>query len=71
MSDEHKFGAPKPVEQGQVLELEVEAVNGHGEGIAKHEGFVIFVRGAAKGRCKAKVVEVKRTFAYAERTRKG
>ncbi len=57
----------KPVSVGDVVELHIESEGGQGDGIAKKDGFVLFVKGAKKGEtCKAKVTDVKRTFALAE-----
>jgi len=67
--DERKrFEIPKPVEPGEVREVLIESQGGQGDGIAKVDGFVLFVKGAAKGeRCRVKVTDVKRTFATAEK----
>ncbi|MBI5227951.1 TRAM domain-containing protein [Candidatus Micrarchaeota archaeon] len=59
---------PKPVSVGQILQLEIENQNGHGEGIAHYEDLVIFVNGTKKGeKCKVKISEIKRTYAVAEK----
>ena len=53
---------------GEVLELEITAENPHGEGIAKLDELVVFVKHAKKGeRCKVKITDVKRTFALGEK----
>ncbi len=66
--ERRRFEAPKPVEAGEVREVLIEGQGGQGDGIAKVEGFVLFVKGAAKGeRCKVRILEVKRTFAAAEK----
>ncbi len=63
-----KFEHPKPVASGEIVEVEIESTGGAGDGIAKKDGFVIFVKGTKKGeKCKAKIIEVKRTFASAEK----
>jgi 23S rRNA (uridine2552-2'-O)-methyltransferase len=50
------------------VEVTIESQGGHGDGIAKVDGFVVFVKGAAKGEsCKVKISEVKRTFALGEK----
>ena len=57
-----------PVKIGEIIELEIIAQNPHGEGIAKREDFVIFVKSAKKGeKCKVRVIDIKRTYALAER----
>lgn len=62
------FGVPKPVAVGDVIEVTIESVGGRGDGIAKKDGFVIFVKGAQKGEnCKIKIVDVKRTYASGEK----
>jgi predicted RNA-binding protein with TRAM domain len=67
MGDE-KFQAKKPVEEEDVLEVEIESQSGKGEGIARVEGFIIFVKGAKAGeRCKIKIADVKRTYAIGEK----
>jgi predicted RNA-binding protein with TRAM domain len=65
---EERYQAKKPVEQEDVLEVEVESRSGKGEGIARVEGFIIFIKGAKAGeRCKIRIVDVKRTYAIAEK----
>jgi len=63
-----KFESPKPVAVGDVVNVTIESVGGQGDGIAKVEGFVIFVKNAQKGEsCKVKIVDVKRTYAVGEK----
>lgn len=63
-----KFSHPKPIAAGDKVDVVIESVGGHGDGIAKVESFIIFVKGAKQGeRCKIKIIEVKRTFALAEK----
>ena len=58
---------PKPVKVGDELDLKVEAVASKGDGIAKKDGFVIFVKGAKEGdEVKVKITDVKERFATAE-----
>lgn len=65
---ESKFTAPKPVSEGDVVDVKIDAVGGKGDGIGKIDNFVIFVKGAKAGETvKAKITEVKRTFAVAEK----
>ncbi len=57
----------KPVKVGDEIEVEVEAEASRGDGIAKKDGFVIFVKGAKQGdHLKVKVTEVRARFALAE-----
>jgi 23S rRNA (uridine2552-2'-O)-methyltransferase len=69
MTDERKkFEIPKPVNAGDIVEVQIEGQGGQGDGIAKVESFIVFVKGAQKGeKCKIKIVDVKRTFAIGEK----
>ncbi len=59
---------PKPVAVGDELDVTIEAVAAKGDGIAKKEGFVIFVPGVKVGeKVRIKVNAVKRTCAIAEK----
>ncbi|VVC02072.1 TRAM domain protein [uncultured archaeon] len=59
---------PKPVKVGDELDVTIEAVAAKGDGIAKKEGFVIFVPGATQGEtCKIRVTQVKASSAVAEK----
>ena len=56
-TEKKRFEIPKPVSEGDVVEVTIEAQGGQGDGIAKVDGFVVFVKGAAKGEsCKVKIV---------------
>lgn len=58
---------PKPVAVGDVLEVTIEATGSRGDGIAKKDGFVIFVKGASQGQTvKVKIVSMGRSSATAE-----
>lgn len=58
---------PKPVKPGDELEVKIDAVASRGDGIAKKDGFVIFIKGAKEGETvKIRVTEVKERFAVAE-----
>jgi 23S rRNA (uracil1939-C5)-methyltransferase len=53
-----------PVRKGEELELSVESLAYGGNGVARHDGFVVFVRGGLPGdRVRARVTKVKRGFA--------
>jgi 23S rRNA (uracil1939-C5)-methyltransferase len=55
-----------PVHKGQELELRVDSLAYGGNGVARHDGFVVFVRGALPGdTVSARVTKVKRGFAEA------
>ncbi|UCC58861.1 MAG: TRAM domain-containing protein [Candidatus Bathyarchaeum sp.] len=61
------FNLKAPVELGQEYESEIEDISRRGDGIAKIEGFVIFVANAKKGEhVKFKITQVGRRFAVAE-----
>ncbi len=54
---------PKP---GDILELTIDSLAYGGQGVARHEGFVLFVRGAVPGdRVRARVVKRKRAHGEA------
>ncbi|MDD5171615.1 MAG: TRAM domain-containing protein [Candidatus ainarchaeum sp.] len=64
-----RFEAPKPVTAGDVREVVIENLSGQGDGIAKIDEFVVFVKGVKKGeRCRIRIVDVKRTYAIGEKT---
>lgn len=59
---------PKPVKAGDELEVTIESVGAKGDGIAKKDGFVIFVPGVQKGdTVKVRIVELKTSFAIGEK----
>jgi predicted RNA-binding protein with TRAM domain len=63
-----KFETPKPVSVGDEIDVTIESVGGQGDGIAKVDGFVVFVKGAAKDeRLKVKITDVRRTYAVGEK----
>lgn len=65
--DEKPYEFQKPVKQGDVLEVKIEDFSERGDGIAKVQGFVVFVPGTQKGEeVKIKVLEVRRKFALAQ-----
>lgn len=58
---------PKPVEQGKEYDVSVTEVSRKGDGIARIQGFVIFVKGGQVGQnCKARITQVGDRFATAE-----
>ncbi len=61
-------GLPKPVNVGDELDVTIESVGAKGDGIAKKDGFVIFVAGVQKGDdVRIKVTELKTSFAIGEK----
>jgi len=66
------FGKPQmkkvPVEAGKEYEIVIEDMGKGGDGIARIDGFVLFVPNAEKGsKVKVKVTAVKEKFAFAEK----
>ncbi len=60
-------GFRSPVSVGEELDVEIESVGEKGDGIAKKQGFVIFVPGVQKGdKVKIKVNKVLKKMAFAE-----
>ncbi len=58
---------PKPVKVGDEVEVKIEAVASKGDGIAKKDGFVIFIKGAKEGdTIKVRITDVKARFAIGE-----
>ena len=69
----HGFGIksnyflPKPVKVGDEVDVTIEATASKGDGIAKKDGFVIFVKDAKQGQSvKVKINEVRARFAIGE-----
>ena len=62
-----RSGGPKPVKAGDEVDLTIEAMEARGDGIAKKEGFVIFVKGASMGQTvHVKITDVRERFAIGE-----
>ncbi len=56
-----------PVKVGDEIDVTIEAVGAKGDGIAKKEGFVLFVPGVQKGdNVKIRVIRVLRKVGFAE-----
>jgi predicted RNA-binding protein with TRAM domain len=67
MSYRSGFGGPKPVEMGKEYEVEISEVSTRGDGIARIQGFVIFVEGAKTGqKTKIRITSVGDRFAKAQ-----
>jgi predicted RNA-binding protein with TRAM domain len=61
-------GVPKPVKIGDELDVKIEAVAAKGDGIAKKDGFIIFVKDAKEGdSIKVRITEVRERFAVGEK----
>jgi predicted RNA-binding protein with TRAM domain len=66
-NSESGFDREAPVELGQEYEAEIEDISRRGDGIAKIEGFVVFVPDTKKGdHVKFKITKIGRKFAVAE-----
>jgi predicted RNA-binding protein with TRAM domain len=58
---------PKPVETGKEYDVSITEISRKGDGIARVEGFVIFVKGGQVGQnAKVKITQVGGRFATAE-----
>jgi len=61
------FSKAAPVKEGEQYEADITELSSRGDGIAKIEGFIIFVSGAKTGdHVKFKVTRVAQRFATAE-----
>jgi predicted RNA-binding protein with TRAM domain len=59
--------APKPVKAGDEYDVEITEISRRGDGIAKIQGFIIFVTGAKTGqKLKVKITNVSNRYATAE-----
>ena len=57
----------KPVSEGEIVELEIEDLGSKGDGIARKEGFVIFVPGGEVDQSyDVEITSVGRKFAFGE-----
>ncbi len=67
MNIKSNYFLPKPVKVGDEIEVTVEAGGSKGDGLAKKDGFVIFVKNAKEGeKVKIRITEVKARFAIGE-----
>jgi len=58
---------PKPVKEGDVLEVDIVEKSRRGDGVAKVEGFIVFVPGAEPGqRVRVQIEKVGDTYAVAK-----
>jgi len=74
MRRERRFGRPlppKPVELGKEYDVDIEDISRRGQGIARIQGFVIFVPDTKPNdRVRVKITRISRRFAEAEVVRK-
>jgi predicted RNA-binding protein with TRAM domain len=67
MSMNPNYFLPKPVKPGDEVDVTIENVASKGDGIARIEGFVVFVKGAKEGdKIKVRITDVKARFAIGE-----
>ena len=70
LSMSHKRGSdsrPKPVETGKEYDVEITELSKMGDGIARVQGFVIFVKGAKAGqKAKIQITSIGERFAKAK-----
>jgi predicted RNA-binding protein with TRAM domain len=67
--DEDDQDFDKPVSEGEVVEVEIDDLGSKGDGIARVEGFVVFVPGGEVGETyDVEVTSVGNKFAFAEIT---
>ncbi|HLE34322.1 MAG: TRAM domain-containing protein [Nitrososphaerales archaeon] len=58
---------PKPVEQGKEYDVSITERSRKGDGIARIQGFVIFVKNGQVGQnCKVRITQIGNRFATAE-----
>jgi len=71
-ADEDDAGFDKPVEEGKTYKFNIEDLGSKGDGIARKEGFVVFIPDTKVGEnVKAEVNSVGRRFAFAEVVERG
>ncbi|MEM0481002.1 MAG: TRAM domain-containing protein [Candidatus Aenigmatarchaeota archaeon] len=59
---------PKPVKIGEEYDVEITEVGSKGDGVARINNFVVFVKNAKKGeKVRIKIVSLKNRFAIAEK----
>ena len=60
-------GPPSPVKEGDTATVKIDAKGKSGDGLARIEGFVVFVPGAEEGsEVKVRITSVRRRFATGE-----
>ncbi|MEE8168318.1 MAG: TRAM domain-containing protein [Candidatus Hydrothermarchaeales archaeon] len=65
----HGYGGKSPpIEEGKTYDVKIEDTGRDGDGLARIEGFVVFVPGAKVGEeTKVKIISVRRRVAFAEK----
>ncbi len=60
-------GSSSPLNEGEEYDVKIEDLGRDGDGIARIEGFVVFVTGAKVGdEVKIKITSIRRNFGFAE-----
>jgi predicted RNA-binding protein with TRAM domain len=60
-------GSSAPLNEGEEYDVKIEDMGRDGDGIAKIEGFIVFVSGAKMGdEVKIRITSTRRNFAFAE-----
>jgi predicted RNA-binding protein with TRAM domain len=60
-------GNAAPINEGEEYDVKIEDMGRDGDGIAKIEGFIVFVNGAKLGdEVKIRITSVRRNFAFAD-----
>jgi predicted RNA-binding protein with TRAM domain len=63
----NRFGGPKPVESGKEYDVQVTEISRKGDGVARVQGFIVFVKGGRVGqKARVRVTHVGDRFATAE-----
>lgn len=66
------YGRPKPVKEGEELDVQIDDISKHGDGVAHVNHFVVFVKEAGKiglftgQRTKIRITGVRARFAVSE-----
>ncbi len=69
---ENRFFAPKPVAVGQEYEVDIQELSRRGEGVARIQGLVIFVKDAKPNdHIKVRITRISQRFAEGEIVGKG
>ena len=67
MNIKPNYFLPKPVKVGDEVDVSIDNVASKGDGIARVDGFVVFVKGAKEGdKLKVRITDVKARFAIGE-----
>ncbi len=66
-NDSYNKGSSSPINEGDEYDVKIEDLGRDGDGIARIEGFVVFVSGAKVGdEVKIRITSTRRNFAFAD-----